>query len=866
MESSILIVDRENLFAHDLANKLPESVTIVVVSSEAPDPSSSIVYIPYRSVSLQIPEGAYLHIVVVWDEKVHELLAPLEEKAKQLHAKLFFVGKKEMLLSEDVTRSQAVKIVIGDLFANNRKNEFLDEWLKNIKKSQKVVLPNMGLNVVYPIAFQDAIEKIISCMFSNAQKGETYLLYGPHPYTFLSLTHALQKIDPLIQIDLQTKEESRYETLIKGEYLFSASYNSTAALQQAYKNLPAPDRTNQPFFPAPPSYGIEKTKKKKWVGVTLYTIFVVLFFPIIVMVATGGLGLFFLTTSIFSLEKGSTVRALALLTSSQQDFSLAKAAGRIVVVEAGVLGQQKAVNDLLSESTTGQQIGEGLSGLINGYQKLSAVLMGKTLTPNDDVISATNNIKNSIQTFQAISPNVLPPQFQPVFKKYTSVLNQMSIFVDNLAQIVGPTGDRKYLVLFQNNMEIRPGGGFIGSYGILSLHNGRIKDFSIHNVYDSDGQLKGHIEPPFAIRRYIPLVHLYLRDSNFDVDFTKDAKEAAFVLNQETGDTVNGVVAVDLSFVKSLLLKVGGVYLPSYNQTITDKNFFQLSEQYAQQNTFAGSLQKQDFLRSFFDGLKNAFAQKTSFLSPSVFGVVLDDFVQKHILVSFEDPTIQDGFTIAGFSSSLWDNRQNSPNQVNDFLGINEANLGVDKANYFLTRDLTHHIQIDENGKIHETLSIVYKNNSTDEVGIGGVYKNYLRFILPQNTSLDSVMIDGVSQHVVPAVTDPAIYEAQGFVAPLGLEVETTTEDNKSLFGFLVTVKPMTSSIVTIQYTLPTVFPITSQQALYSLEFFKQPGVDNIPYAFTLSYPSSLRVFSGNSNWKEDITSDKLFSIQLTQK
>jgi len=64
-------------------------------------------------------------------------------------------------------------------------------------------------------------------------------------------------------------------------------------------------------------------------------------------------------------------------------------------------------------------------------------------------------------------------------------------------------------------MELRPGGGFIGSYGILTMDKGKVSDFKIHDVYDADGKLKASIEPQFPVRRYLKLPHLFLRDSNF---------------------------------------------------------------------------------------------------------------------------------------------------------------------------------------------------------------------------------------------------------------------------------------------------------------------------------------------------------------
>src|SRR3989344_5241553 len=114
-------------------------------------------------------------------------------------------------------------------------------------------------------------------------------------------------------------------------------------------------------------------------------------------------------------------------------------------------------------------------------------------------------------------------------------------------------------------MELRPGGGFIGSYGLLTFSKGKITDFSIHDVYDADGQLKGHIEPPFPIRRYLPQIHWYMRDSNWDVDFAKAASTSAYFLNAETGKTVDGVIGVDLSFVKNLLSVTGPITVSDYN-------------------------------------------------------------------------------------------------------------------------------------------------------------------------------------------------------------------------------------------------------------------------------------------------------------
>src|SRR5258708_31859868 len=62
-------------------------------------------------------------------------------------------------------------------------------------------------------------------------------------------------------------------------------------------------------------------------------------------------------------------------------------------------------------------------------------------------------------------------------------------------ELLGMNGKKTYLLLFQNNTELRPGGGFIGAYGLVSFDKAKMGQITIHNTYDADGQLKKHIEP-----------------------------------------------------------------------------------------------------------------------------------------------------------------------------------------------------------------------------------------------------------------------------------------------------------------------------------------------------------------------------------
>lgn len=418
-------------------------------------------------------------------------------------------------------------------------------------------------------------------------------------------------------------------------------------------------------------------------------------------------------------------------------------------------------------------------------------------------------------------------------------------------------------------MELRPGGGIIGSYGILKFNLGKITEFTIHDVYDADKQLRGHIEPPFAIRRHLLQQHWYMRDSNFDVDFVKSALSSSNFLFVETGQKADGVIAVDLSFVKNILRAIGPVYVGDYRETIDENNFYLRTQFHAANNFFPGSTQKKDFLRALNETIITKITkEKVPYLL--IAQAISDALSQKHLMFGMSD-NFQNIFTVNGWSSSLWDERKNSEDIVNDFVGINEANLGINKSNYYISRQVSQKVTIEDDGNISEELTINYKNES--RVWPGGDYKNYLRIILPKNVSLSGIAINGKDQNIVDAITDPLLYEEKNFKIPQGLEVEKTQGHGKDIFGFFVNIPAGKIVSVKLKYILVgNVFGLNTFS--YNLKFFKQPGVNSIPYSFYLAYPNYLNYIKNSDKvsgekgrvlYSENIVVDKNLIFNFTK-
>jgi hypothetical protein len=429
-------------------------------------------------------------------------------------------------------------------------------------------------------------------------------------------------------------------------------------------------------------------------------------------------------------------------------------------------------------------------------------------------------------------------------------------------QILGYDGEKTYLLLFQNNAELRPTGGFIGSVGELTLSQGKIENLSIQDVYNVDGQLKTHVEPYFIIRRYLQ-PNLYLRDSNFNPDFQNTASSAASLYKLSTGKEVDGVIALDFDVLEQIIGAVGPIQLPDYNTTLNKTNALSFIQNTVETDFFPGSTRKKDLLSQIMNQIMTKLKENTSaqYKVIALFPTLLQ---QKHILVAFRDTNVQKIFNLLDFGGSLTDIREKDTNNIYDTLSINEANIGVNKANASITRRVTDDVYLtNQSQESHVTIELANTNQTL-------TYKTYLRVLAPSGSELKSITYDGAEQTITSAVTDFTQYEKKGFKPPTGLEVDTSSIDSLSTFGFITTVSPHTVRKIEVVYkhavpTFPSLFT-------YSLQYFKQPGTEAYPFQVSVHYPDTFKPGAisnatsetGRITITQEVDGDQNFEIPFT--
>ena len=843
--STILIFDREGFLGESFSRKLIKKHLVVFISDRlSPEFSDeNLIKIQTQGKIPKIPDNVYSHIFVFDDgsSSLRNSVPSFLQKSQLDKSFLFFISDvrklNQKLYDEVLDSPSRVKLaILGDVFGKDRiyNEEFvIGKFIEEANRLGKIKIEGEGLNYSMPVYDEDAIDSILD-LGMGEKAGKVFYIFPDAPVSDISLSRMIKKIHPDVAIDF-TKEgkERRYFLPEGGTFLLGENYNLSGRIRLI--RLDSQERMEKPVI---------KRQPPRFYSFKTFWIFTIILFIIFLPLLSTGfysfLGIYSLNFVKQNLEKGNLEKAETSAKRGVSFFKIANRAQEILVTEASFVGLGEAAERISSPIETGGEVSEAALSLIQGAEKLQKIYSGKSQSPREDFKQSQRLLKSAVLVFRKIeAENVSGFEFLREIKKIEPLMEMFVAAEDVAEDLLGFSGERKYLILFQNNMELRPGGGFIGSYGVLQIKNARVLDFEIHDVYSADGQLKLHVEPPFQIRRYLPSLNWYLRDSNFDIDFPTNARSAAYLLNLETGEKIDGVIALDVPFIKKVLEAVGPIEVSDYKEVVNSENFYVLTQKYVEKDFFPGSTQKKDFLNSLYNSLKRNLEERKNTNYLGLAQKVSEAILEKHLMLTFENAGASKIFSTNGWSASLLDIREEKSETLNDFLGISEANLGVNKANFFVTRRVHYELTIDKDRGVKSEAEIVIDNKSSKWPG--GNYENYLRFILPLNANLDKVRIDGKEIPTTSAITNPAIYEAKDFNPPEELEVENSIQHGKRVIGFITNIPQGKMRKISITYSLPEI-TFDEGRLNYNLLFYKQPGTEDTSITVRLNYPDNMRL------------------------
>lgn len=376
-----------------------------------------------------------------------------------------------------------------------------------------------------------------------------------------------------------------------------------------------------------------------------------------------------------------------------------------------------------------------------------------------------------------------------------------------------------HLILFQNSAELRPTGGFIGSFAELETNNFRIKKLDFDsNIYKRDNTFTKEntlIPSDEVLAEFIPEDGLAMRDSNWSTDFPKAAEEINWFYQKEGGNHLNTLLAVNSEFFKDLLKIIGPIEMVKYDITVDNNNFNEVIQKQVE-NTYYESeenvaISEPKSILSEMMPIAISRIKKIKYL-PSLYNLLHKSLKNKNIQIYSFDPKKEKQIIKLG-----WGGHIKKTNY--DYLYINHANLGANKTSIYVDENITQSIK-SENKLLTTELTIerVLNENTYDTKNI-----NFTRIYVPLGSEIISA------------------YENNKEITK---NIKIEEDQDKTVFRLWTSVNVDNPTRIKIIYKLPE----NINKDNYSLTLQKQSGSINQNYKLLFN-----DVEIKNINLKEDI-------------
>ncbi|MFA6407326.1 MAG: DUF4012 domain-containing protein [Candidatus Paceibacterota bacterium] len=514
----------------------------------------------------------------------------------------------------------------------------------------------------------------------------------------------------------------------------------------------------------------------------------------------------------------------------------------------------------------------------------------------DALVEKMTNARNAIKVILAEAQ---------VIKNATTNLRRLSSFFDKVDSVIGEKylahsadlyrGDaaiehflslvdsekEKHIALFfQNPAEIRPGGGFIGSYSDMTIQNGQMMNLDVRDIYDPDGQFFGKVIPPYQLQTVSE--KWGARDANWFFDFPTSAKTVLGFLEEslmysEKGITFDGAIAINIEVIKTLLSVTGPIPLPEYNLTITNENFLLEVQREVEAGKDKAAGQPKKILKvltpMLLEKLKDLDAAgKTDLIKKFTSHIGKKDimfYMKDAELASFLNDAKANG-AIYTIPRDFW----------GSYLAVVDANVAGGKTDAFMSQSVSADINVDTSGSLLTDITVTrtHKGGTQKDPWWNTDNKNFIQLLMNPGSSL--VTMKGNTIKLIKPTFD---YEANEYiknpdlesidssrVALPGFNAWTMSEFGKTAFATWFTVPPAKTGTLTLRvHTDNTAEATLEEGKKYTFVYERQSGVPtklsvsvSAPVGFTWA-ESGTPLYTYTN---DDIDGRTLFTLELKRQ
>jgi hypothetical protein len=440
---------------------------------------------------------------------------------------------------------------------------------------------------------------------------------------------------------------------------------------------------------------------------------------------------------------------------------------------------------------------------------------------------------------------------QEKIPELVTALDILSPFASVAREFAGVDAEAQFLILYLNNAELRPGGGFIGAYSLMHISEGEITNFSTEDSYSADllvaGNVAYHVEPPLPIKQYIGIPDWYFRDAAWSPSFLQTAFDARQLLRQELAfggkpiPDASHVLGITPDFIEGVLRLVGPI--SANGKTYTADNVYEVLQYDVEQGFVQEGISYED-RKTALKVISETMVDRLLEMSPSswmdFFALFQDELAQKHVMLASVDGETQVQLEDAGWAGTF------TPSSVDDLLMLVDANMGALKTDPTVERTVDYALAPTSSG-YQATVTVTYNHTGTVDYKTGQ-YRTYAQLFVPEGSTL---------------------------VSTTGLTHEVIAADSLDMTSFatFLEVEPGDLATISFIYDLPETVTHAIERGVYTLGVFKQVGAGDNLLTLHLDFGTNLVAADpqedssdyGNStfDYTTELATDQIFRVTL---
>ncbi len=443
--------------------------------------------------------------------------------------------------------------------------------------------------------------------------------------------------------------------------------------------------------------------------------------------------------------------------------------------------------------------------------------------------NAINNLTELDEALNQIDSEVIPEDYQNQFillKQKTGELKRgLAEFInltDSLGDFLGASMDKRYLLVFQNNSELRASGGFIGSFALIDFSKGEIKNIEVPGggSYDTEAGFLKKIKAPEPLGLVRADWHFW--DANWWPDWPTSASKLAWFYENSDGSTVDGVISFTPTVIENLLKIIGPIDLKDkYGLVIDADNFWLETQKLAEQKPDITKEPKKiigDLMNKIIEELPKRLNKDN--LVP-LFKTIEKSLASKNILFYFTDESLEAKVDDLGWSGRI-------KNTTGDYLNVINSNIAGGKSDRKVKQQIIHQAEVQLDGSIIDNLIIRRAHEAVNRELFSGVRNvDWLRIYVPLGSELlevsgfkpvDKIFFD---KEIAGLTDDPEVLASEGQAqTDESSGTKIYNEFNKTVFANWSQLDPGETIEIKIKYKLP--FKLTDKKQPASQEFANQ--------------------------------------------